>query len=138
MSGTPEAVRLITEPGDLILTLRRRGQRRAVGALEPGARVVLSDDRPGSRLRLRRRAARLSLQISREYVVLPSWHRAFLVVEDHPSTFAWAWANLATIPPGLSRGSWLAEVVVRGGCNVRLQAQAGNLVPGRVVIATRR
>src|ERR1017187_5644366 len=106
MRAAPEAVRLVTEPGDLILAPRGRGQAPGIGALASGARVVLGDDRPGSRIRLRRRAARLGLEISREYVVLPSWHRAAFVVEDHPSTLAWAWANLATIPPGVSHGSF--------------------------------
>jgi hypothetical protein len=138
MTWAPEAVRLITEPGDLILPPRWRGQRSGIGALASGARVVLSDDRPGSRVRLRRRAARLGLQISREYVVLPSWHRSAFVVEDHPSTLAWAWATLATIPPGVSRGSLLAEAAVRGGRHRLVQALAGSLAPGRVVIARRR
>jgi hypothetical protein len=137
MIGAPEAVRAITEPGDLVLPPRWRGQRSCINALPTGARVVLSDDRPGSRIRLRRTAARLGLQISREYVVLPSWHRALFVVEDHPSTLAWAWATLATIPPGFSRGSLLAEAAVRGGRYRLVQALAGVVAPGRVVIASR-
>jgi len=138
MIGAPEAVRLITEPGDLILAPRGHGQARGISGLAPGARVVLSDDRPGSRIRLRRKAARLGLQICREYVVLPSWHRAAFVVEDHPSTLAWAWANLATIPPGVSRGSFLAEAALRGGRYRLVQALVGSVVPGRAVIARRR
>jgi hypothetical protein len=138
MRGAPEAVRLITEPGDLILAPRGRDAARGIGALASGARVVLGDDRPGSRIRLRRRAARLGLEISREYVVLPSWHHATFVVEDHPSTLAWAWANLATIPPGLSHGSFLAEAALRGGRHRLVQALVGTVVPGRAVIARRR
>jgi hypothetical protein len=138
MTGVPEAVRLVTEPGDLILQPRWRAERSGIAALASGSRVVLSDDRPGGRIRLRRRAARLGLEISREYVVLPSWRRAAFVVEDHPSTLAWLWATLATIPPGVSRGSLLAEAAVRGGRHRLVLAMAGSVAPGRVVIASRR
>jgi hypothetical protein len=138
MTGVPEAVRLVTEPGDLILAPRWRAEQSGIAALASGSRVVLSDDRPGSRIRLRRKAARLGLQISAEYVVLPSWRRAAFVVEDHPTTLAWLWATLATIPPGVSRGSLLAEAAVRGGRHRLVLAMAGSLAPGRVVIASRR
>ena len=145
MTGVPEAVRLVTEPGDLILEPRWHAERRTIlppgmgiAGLPPGSRVVLTDDRPGGRIRLRRKAARLGLQISTEYVVLPSWRRALFVVEDHPTTLAWRWATLATIPPGVSRGSLLAEVAVRGGRHRFVLAVAGSVAPGRVVIASRR
>jgi hypothetical protein len=138
MIGVPEAVRLVIEPGDLFLPPHWRAKRRGIDALAAGSRVVLSDDRPGSRIRLRRQAARLGLQISREYVVLPSWGRASFLVEDHPTTLAWLWATLATIPPGVSRGSLLAEAAVRGGRRAPVLALAGSLAPGRVVIASRQ
>jgi hypothetical protein len=138
MIGVPEAVRLVTEPGDLVLPPRWRAQRSGIAALPSGSRVVLSDDRPGSRIRLRRQAARLGLQILQEYVVLPSWRRAFFVVEDHPTTLAWLWATLATIPPGVSRGSLLAEAAVRCGRHRLVLAVVGSVAPGRVVIASRR
>lgn len=144
MTGVPEAVRLITEPGDLILEPHWRAERHnilppgGIAALPSGSRVVLTDDRPGGRIRLRRQAARLGLQISREYVVLPSWRRASFVVEDHPTTLAWLWATLATVPPGVCRGSLLAEAAVRGGRHRLVLVVAGSVAPGRVVIARRR
>jgi hypothetical protein len=137
MTEVPAAVRLVTQPGDLILAPRWRTEGSGIAELASGSRVVLVDDRPGSRTRLRRKAARLGLEISREYVVLPSWRRAAFVVEDHPSTLAWLWATLATIPPGVSRGSLLAEGVVRGGRHRLVLAMAGSVAPGRVVIARR-
>lgn len=144
MTRVPEAVRLVTEPGDLILEPRWRAPRHSIlppggiAALPSGSRVVLTDDRPGGRIRLRRKAAWLGLQISREYVVLPSWRRASFVVEDHPTTLAWLWATLATVPPGVSRGSLLAEAAVRGGRHRLVLAVVGSVAPGRVVIASRR
>jgi hypothetical protein len=144
MTAVPEVVRLIIEPGDVILQPRRHAKRHnsfppgGVAAIPSGSRVVLTDDCPGGRIRLRRRAARLGLQISREYVVLPSWRQAFFVVEDHPATLAWLWATLATVPPGVSRGSLLAEAAVRGGRHGLFLALAGNVAPGRIVIASRR
>ena len=145
MTGVPEAVRLVTEPGDLVLEPRWDAERHdilpagmGIAGLPPGSRVVLTDDRPGGRIRLRRKAARLGLEISREYVVLPSWRRASFVVEDHPTTLGWLWATLATVPPGVSRGSLLAEAAVRGGRNRLVLAVVGSVAPGRVVIASRR
>jgi hypothetical protein len=149
MSGVPESVRLVTEPGDLVIEPRRWALRhdilppggidilppRGIAALPSGTRVVLTDDRPGGRIRLRRRAARLGLHVSREYVVLPSWRRPSFVVEDHPSTLAWLWTTLATIPPGVSRGSLLAEAAVRAGHHRRVLSVVGSVAPGRVVIA---
>jgi hypothetical protein len=137
MTGVPESVRLVTEAGDLIIEPRRRAARDGIAALPSGSSVVLTDDRPGGRIRLRRRAARLGLEISREYVVLPSWRRPSFVVEDHPTTLAWVWTTLATVPPGVSRGSLLAEAAVRAGRHRLVLAVVGSVAPGRVVIARR-
>jgi hypothetical protein len=137
MTGVPESVRLVTEAGDLIIEPRRRAARDGIAALPSGSSVVLTDDRPGGRIRLRRRAARLGLEISREYVVLPSWGRPSFVVEDHPTTLAWLWTTLATVPPGVSRGSLLAEAAVRAGRHWLVLAVVGSVAPGRVVIARR-
>jgi len=137
MTGVPESVRLVTEAGDLIIEPRRRAARDGIAALPSGSSVVLTDDRPGGRIRLRRRAARLGLEISREYVVLPSWRRPSFVVEDHPTTLAWLWTTLATVPPGVSRGSLLAEAAVRAGRHWLVLAVVGSVAPGRVVIARR-
>jgi hypothetical protein len=138
MTGVPESVRLVTETCDLIIEPRRRAERPGIAGLRSGSTVVLTDDRPGGRMRLRRKAARLGLQISREYVVLPSWRRPFFVVEDHPTTLAWLWTTLATIPPGVSRGSLLAEGALRVGRHRLVLAVVGSVAPGRVVIASRR
>ena len=138
MTAMPEAVRLVTQPADLVLEPRWAAERSGIAALPSGSTVVLTDDRPGGRIRLRREAARLGLQISREYVVLPAWRRASFVVEDHPTTLAWLWATLATVPPGVSRGSLLAETVVRAGRHRLVLALVGNVAPGRVVIARRQ
>jgi len=137
MTGVPESVRLVAEAGDLIIEPRRRAARDGIAALPSGSSVVLTDDRPGGRIRLRRRAARLGLEISREYVVLPSWGRPSFVVEDHPTTLAWLWTTLATVPPGVSRGSLLAEAAVRAGRHWLVLAVVGSVAPGRVVIARR-
>ena len=134
----PESVRVLTEPGDLIIEPRGRAGRRAIDAIPAGSAVILTDDRPGGRIRLRRRAARLGLQISREYVVLPSWRRPSFVVEDDPKTLAWLWTTMATVPPGVSRASLLAEAAVRAGRHPLLLAVVGSVAPGRVVIASRR
>jgi hypothetical protein len=143
MTGVPESVRLVTEAGDLIIEPGRGAMREGIlppggiAELPSGSRVVLIDDRPGGRIRLRRKAARLGLQISREYVVLPSWRRPSFVVEDHPTTLAWLWTTLATVPPGVSRGSLLAEAAVRAGRHWLVLAVVGAVAPGRVVIARR-
>ena len=143
MGGVPESLRVLTEAGDLIIEPRRRGARHEnlprgrIAELPSGSRVVLVDDRPGGRIRLRRKAARLGLQVSSEYVVLPSWRRPAFVVEDHTTTLAWLMTTLATVPPGVSRGSLFAEAAVRAGRHRLVLALVGVLVPGRVVIARR-
>jgi len=136
--GVPESVRLVTGPGDLVIEPRGRAGIGAIDALPDGSAVVLTDDRPGGRIRLRRKAARLGLQISREYIVLPSWRRPSFVVEDDPKTLAWLWTTMATVPPGVSRGSLLAEAAVRAGRRSRVLSVVGGVAPGRIVIASRR
>lgn len=102
-----------------------------------GTRVALADDRPGGRRRLRRRASRLGLRVDQEFVVLPSWHRAAFLVEDHASTLGWLWATLATVPPGVARGAFVVDAAVRGGPRTRPWGFVGLLVPGRLIIASR-
>ena len=102
-----------------------------------GTRVALSDHRPGGRKRLRRKALRLGLRIEREFVVLPTWHRAAFLVEDHDSTLRWLWATLATVPPGVARGAFVVDAAARGVPLIRLWGAIGLLVPGRLLIASR-
>lgn len=137
MSALPAAVRLLVDADALVIGERDPGAAAAVGRLGPEAAVVLVDERPGARGRLRRSARRLGLRIEQEYVVLPSARRAAFVVEDHPSTLAWVWQNLATVPPGVSRAAAVVDAAVSLVAGLGVVNRLGTVAPGRVVVARR-
>lgn len=138
MSVLAPAVRLLLEADAVVVDRRDHAAQAAAAALPRGAQVVLTDDRPGSRGRLRRRVQRLGLSIEREYVVLPSARRAAFIVEDHPTTLTWLWRNLATVPPGVARTSLVVDALVLLVARAHLVGRLGALAPGRVVVARRQ
>ncbi len=70
--------------------------------LKPDLPVVLIDQRPFSRRRLQRLARRLSIEVEREFIVLPTLHRPLLLVDDTEAAVRHFWSAIATVPPGLA------------------------------------
>lgn len=103
-----------------------------------GAEVVLHDNRPGARRRLRRRARLLQLDLRSEYLVLPTWRSAAFVIEDDPDILQWFWRSVATIPPGFQAAAPFVEGLVRVGGTRWAQRMAGGVAPGRVAVGVSR
>lgn len=111
-----------------------------------GTVVALADGGRGGRRRLRRAAARLGVRVDAEYVLLPSWRQATFVTTDDAGTLSWLLDSFLTTPPGVVRGTRIVHGVTsvarraagsrHGGAVLRLLV--ASLVPGRVVLGTRR
>lgn len=137
VTEVPTAVRVLLPPGSVLLGPGADAIADLTG-VGPAGRVGLADGRPGSRSRLRRRAARLGLEIQAEYVVLPGWRHPTFIVEDDPDTLGWLFTNLATVPPNLTRWAWLADVAARVVGTSWGRAVAARLVPGRLLVGAAR
>lgn len=137
MTELPPSVRVLLPPGSVLLG---PGRQAAVDLqqLGPLGRIALVDKRIGSRSRLRRRAAQLGIAVEAEYVVLPTWSQPTFVVEDDRAMLSWLFSSLATVPPNLTRGAWLADVVARVVRTPLGRTLASRLAPARLLVGTRR
>ena len=108
----------------------------AVHSLAPGTTVVLLCDRPLSRWRLRRLAARAGVEVDRELIGVPSTRRPVVLLDDEESAVHHFWNDVVTVPPGLASGSLPATVALRIARTLPW-AWTGALLPGRVVIGRR-
>lgn len=98
--------------------------------------LVLVEDRPLARARLRRLAARTGLVVERELLVLPSITSPVVVVDDEESAVRWLWQQLATVPPGVA-GLALPASAALGIARSLPWQWTGALTPGRVVLGRR-
>lgn len=100
--------------------------------LPAGTPVVLLDHRPGGRFRARRIAATGAIVVERQYVPLPSLHRAIVMVEDTADALRWACRSLVAPPPGVT---WTHALIDAGIKFLRRRpGAAGSLAAGRVVV----
>ena len=117
-----------------------------VMGLPRGTAVALADRRPGARGRLRRAAGRLGVRVEAEYIVLPTWGHATFAAADDPAAIRWLLSTFTTTPPRVTRGTYLIEALQRAvqrASSTRAGAAAiqqviGALVPGRILVGTRR
>lgn len=70
--------------------------------LKPNLPVVLIDQRPLSRRRLRRLARALSIEVEREFIVLPTLRHPLILIDDTEAAVRHFWSAIATVPPGLA------------------------------------
>jgi hypothetical protein len=104
--------------------------------LEPDLPVVLVDQRPFSRRRLRRLARRLSIGIEREFIVLPTLRRPIILVDDTEPAVRHFWTAIATVPPGLAFSALPASALL--GLARRLPwSWTGAAAPGRALVGRR-
>jgi hypothetical protein len=95
----------ICPPGTLELDARKIDLRRAQAEIEqltPELPVVLIDQRPFSRRKLRRLALRLGVEVEREFIVLPTLGHPIVVIDDTGAAVRHFWTGIATVPPGLA------------------------------------
>jgi hypothetical protein len=119
------------------LRLGHRGVVRRARRLSPGTPVVLIDDRPLSRPRLRRLARRTAMAVERELIVLPTASSPVVVLDDTAEAVRHFWQAVAAVPPGLARASLPATVVLRLARSLPW-TWTGAIAPGRVVLGVRR
>jgi hypothetical protein len=138
MTELPPSIRVLLPPGSVLLGPGRSTKAADPARFAPGTPIALADNRIGSRSRLRRRAARLGLDVEREYLVLPTWGQPTFVVEDEPGVLGWLFLSLATVPPNVTRGAWLADVATRVLRTPWGRALASRLAPGRLLLGAPR
>jgi hypothetical protein len=107
------------------------------GQLPADTSVVLLDDRPFSRRRLRRLADRLSVVIERELIVLPTLGRPIVLVDDTEAAVRHFWTAIATVPPGLALTA-LPATVMLGLARLLPWRWTGAAAPGRATIGRHR
>jgi hypothetical protein len=134
-SRPPAPPWLVLCPPDAVVV--RDPAAATVRALPTGTAVALVSDRPLSRRRLRRVAARAGVDVCRELVVVPSTTRAIASFDDTGSAVHHFWESVAAVPPGLTRSAGPATVALRLA-RAMPWAWTGALAPGRVVVGTRR
>jgi hypothetical protein len=144
--SVPVPVRVLLPAGTQVTWPTRPEDVERVMVLPRGTAVALADRRPGARGRLRRAAEHLGVRVEAEYVVLPTWGHATFVAADDPATMRWLLSTFTTTPPRVTRGTYLIEALqraterassTRAGAVV-VQQVVGALVPGRLLIGTRR
>jgi hypothetical protein len=99
--------------------------------------VVIVDDRPFSRRRLRRLADRLSVVIERELIVLPTVGRPIILVDDTEAAVRHFWTAIATVPPGLAFTA-LPATAMLGLVRFLPWRWTGAAAPGRAIIGRQR
>lgn len=98
--------------------------------------MVLLDARPLARRRCRGLARRSGLVVQREVLALPSLVRSVYLVEDDPVSVRFAWRNLLTAPPGVTRAHAAVSSLLALGASLPWWV-LGTVAPGRVVVAGR-
>jgi hypothetical protein len=115
----------------------RDGRGAIAGHLPADTPVVLVDDRPFSRRRLRRLADRLSVVIERELIVLPTVGRPIILVDDTEAAVRHFWTAIATVPPGMAFTA-LPATVMLGLARSLPWGWTGAAAPGRAIIGRQR
>ncbi|MEU4396538.1 hypothetical protein [Kribbella sp. NPDC023855] len=107
------------------------------GQLKPDLQVVLIDQRPFSRRRLRRLARELSIEIEREFIVLPTLERPIVLIDDTGPAVRHFWSTIATVPPGLAVSALPASALLSVARRLPW-SWTGGVAPGRAVVGRRR
>jgi len=104
--------------------------------LRPDLPVVLMDQHPFSRRRLRRLARGLGVVVEREFIVIPSIGRPMVVIDDVEEAVRHFWTSVATVPPGLAITALPASALL-GLARLAPWRWTGAAAPARVVIGRR-
>jgi hypothetical protein len=104
--------------------------------LKPDLPVVLIDQRPFSRRRLRRLARELSIEIEREFIVLPTLGRPIVAIDDTAPAVRHFWTTIATVPPGLAISAVPASALLSLARRLPW-SWTGAAAPGRALVGRR-
>jgi len=127
----PAGSQVIAVPGDAV----GRGDVLAqMRAMPSGSTVMLLDGRPGSRRRLRVLARAAAVEIEHEYVVLPTLRSAFVIVDDTPTTVAWLYGSVLTVPPGTTLLAAPVDLAIRLLRRLAPWWLLGVIAPGRALM----
>jgi hypothetical protein len=116
----------------------RRRARRRIEEVAPGTPIVLVGQSVGARRRCRRLARLTGVQLTREYVPVPSARSAAYLVEDAPGPWRYVWSAVVTIPPGSPIRAVATEALIRASRHLARWNVLGAVAPGRVAIGRRR
>jgi hypothetical protein len=105
--------------------------------LKPDLPVVLIDQRPFSRRRLRKLARQLSIAVEREFIVLPTLRRPIVLIDDTEAAVRHFWTAIATVPPGLAITALPASVLL-GLARQLPWSWTGAAAPGRALVGRRQ
>lgn len=142
ISGPAAGTRLTTSPW---MTLCPFGtveiDARSIDAgtadqLKPNLPVVLIDQRPLSRRRLRRLAGMLSIEIEREFIVLPTLRDPLILIDDTEAAVRHFWSAIATVPPGLAFTALPASALLTLARHLPW-SWTGAAAPGRALVGRR-
>ena len=106
------------------------------GQLKPDLPVVLIDQRPLSRRRLQRLARELSIEIEREFIVLPTLGRPIVLIDDTEPAVRHFWTTIATVPPGLAVSAVPASALLSLARRLPW-SWTGAAAPGRALVGRR-
>lgn len=109
----------------------------AADELTPELPIVLIDQRPFSRRRLRRTAQRLSIEIEREFIVLPTLRHPLVLIDDTEAAVRHFWTAIATVPPGLAITAVPASALLALARTLPW-SWTGAAAPGRALVGRRR
>ena len=109
----------------------------AADELTPELPIVLIDQRPFSRRRLRRTAQWLSIEIEREFIVLPSLRHPLVLIDDTEAAVRHFWTAIATVPPGLAITAVPASALLALARTLPW-SWTGAAAPGRALVGRRR
>lgn len=104
--------------------------------LKPDLPVVLIDQRPFSRRRLQRLARTLSIEVEREFIVLPTLRHPLMLVDDTEAAVRYFWSAIATVPPGLAFTALPASALLAVARKLPW-SWTGAAAPGRALVGRR-
>ena len=109
---------VLAPPGATVVSLMRpRKARQALSSdlrdLPPGSDVVILDQSPASRWRVKRYAARAGVVLERGYVAVPSLNRPLVLVQDRPNPLAHFVNEVMAVPPKPRRTRLLVAALLR-------------------------
>ncbi|GAA0946940.1 hypothetical protein GCM10009554_43310 [Kribbella koreensis] len=104
--------------------------------LKPDLPVVLIDQRPFSRRRLRRLARELAIAVEREFIVLPTLGRPIVLIDDTEAAVRHFWTTIATVPPGLALSAVPASALLSLARRLPW-SWTGAAAPGRALVGRR-
>lgn len=104
--------------------------------LNPHLPVVLIDQRPFSRRRLRRVARALSIEVEREFIVFPTLRRPLMLIDDTEAAVRHFWSAVATVPPGLAFTA-LPATALLALARILPWSWTGGVAPGRALVGRR-